>query len=70
MTLARDALDRQLIALLQMNARMPTAEIARRLGVARSTVHERIARLERERVIAGYTPCWRAGFPARRCARW
>ena len=55
MTLARDALDRQLIALLQMNARMPTAEIARRLGVARSTVHERIARLERERVIAGYT---------------
>ena len=34
MTLARDALDRQLIALLQMNARMPTAEIARRLGLA------------------------------------
>ena len=54
MTLARDALDRQLIALLQMNARMPTAEIARRLGLARSTVHERIARLERTGVIAGY----------------
>ena len=63
MTLARDALDRQLIALLQMNARMPTAEIARRLGVARSTVHERIARLERERVIAGYTAVLARGLP-------
>ncbi|MAA98627.1 MAG: AsnC family transcriptional regulator [Stappia sp.] len=63
MTLARDALDRQLIALLQMNARMPTAEIARRLGLARSTVHERIARLERERVISGYTAVLARGLP-------
>jgi len=55
MSLPRDALDRKLIALLQSNARMPTAQIARRLGIARSTVHERIARLEREGVIAGYT---------------
>lgn len=55
MTTGRDALDRKLIALLQMNARMPTADIARRLGIARSTVHERIARLERTGAIAGYT---------------
>ncbi|WP_428697474.1 Lrp/AsnC family transcriptional regulator [Stappia sp.] len=55
MTTPRDALDRKLIALLQMNARMPTSDLARRLGVARSTVHERIARLERSGAIAGYT---------------
>lgn len=55
MTAPRDALDRKLLALLQMNARAPTSELSRRLGIARSTVHERIARLEREGVITGYT---------------
>lgn len=55
MTTPRDTLDRKLIALLQMNARMPTSDLARRLGVARSTVHERIARLERSGAITGYT---------------
>lgn len=51
----RDALDRQLIALLQANARESTAALARRLGVARTTVLARIARLERDGVIVGYT---------------
>ena len=46
--------DRQLLALLAENARMPTAALARRLGVARTTVHTRLERLEREGVIAGY----------------
>jgi DNA-binding Lrp family transcriptional regulator len=55
MATPRDALDRKLVALLQMNARMPTSDLARRLGVARSTVHERISRLERSGAIAGYT---------------
>jgi len=32
-----------------------TAQLARRLGVARTTVLARLARLERERTIAGYT---------------
>src|SRR3954469_15053071 len=50
----RDA-DAKLIALLKANAREPTASLARKLGLARSTVQERIARLERERVIKGYT---------------
>ena len=49
-----DDLDRQLLALLQANARAPTAELARRLKVARTTVVARIARLEREGVVAGY----------------
>jgi len=53
--MARDALDRDLIALLQANARDSTASLARKLGVARTTVLARLARLERERVIVGYT---------------
>ena len=47
--------DSKLLGLLKANAREPTASLARKLGLARSTVQERIARLERERVIVGYT---------------
>jgi DNA-binding Lrp family transcriptional regulator len=47
--------DNALIAILRENARAPTAEIARRLGVSRTTVQSRLERLERRGVIAGYT---------------
>jgi DNA-binding Lrp family transcriptional regulator len=47
--------DRRLIDLLKANARESVAALARRLGVARSTVKARLARLEAEGVIAGYT---------------
>jgi len=47
--------DSKLLALLRANAREPTASLARKLGLARSTVQERIARLERDGVIKGYT---------------
>jgi DNA-binding Lrp family transcriptional regulator len=47
--------DSRLIALLKANAREPVASLARKLNLARSTVQERIARLEREGVIRGYT---------------
>jgi DNA-binding Lrp family transcriptional regulator len=50
-----DDLDRQLVGLLRGNARLPAATIARTLRVARGTVQNRIARLEHEGVIAGYT---------------
>jgi len=50
----RDA-DARLVALLRADAREPTASLARKLGLARSTVQERIARLERDGVIKGYT---------------
>ncbi|MGB3390741.1 MAG: Lrp/AsnC family transcriptional regulator [Pseudaminobacter sp.] len=46
--------DRALIALLRENARASTAELARRLGVSRTTVQSRIERLEKSGVIAGY----------------
>jgi DNA-binding Lrp family transcriptional regulator len=49
-----DELDRGLVALLQEDARASVAELARQLGVARTTVIARIARLERSQVIAGY----------------
>ncbi len=50
----RDA-DTKLIDLLRANAREPTASLARKLGLARSTVQERLARLEREGIVKGYT---------------
>ncbi len=46
--------DRALLALLMDDARMPIAEIARRLGVARTTAQTRLERLEQGGVIAGY----------------
>ena len=52
---AKDQTDRELIALLQANARESTANLARKLGVARTTVVARLARLESEGVIVGYT---------------
>jgi DNA-binding Lrp family transcriptional regulator len=45
----------RLLALLRRNARESTASLARKLGVARTTVQERIHRLERDGVINGYT---------------
>ena len=50
----RDA-DSKLIALLKANAREPTASLARKLGLARSTVQEKIAKLEKDGTIEGYT---------------
>lgn len=50
-----DDTDRALLALLRENARNATAELARRLGLSRTTVQSRIERLERARVITGYT---------------
>ena len=49
-----DETDRHLLNLLQANAREGTAQFARKLGLARTTVVARIARLEQESVIAGY----------------
>ena len=50
-----DEIDRRLLALLKANARESTAALARRLELSRSAVQDRIARLERDGVIAGYT---------------
>jgi DNA-binding Lrp family transcriptional regulator len=50
-----DDTDRALLALLRDNARAPLAELARRLNLSRTTVQSRLARLEAQRAIVGYT---------------
>jgi DNA-binding Lrp family transcriptional regulator len=50
-----DDLDRHLLSLLRENARAAVAALAKKLGVARGTVQNRLARLEKEGVIIGYT---------------
>jgi DNA-binding Lrp family transcriptional regulator len=50
-----DDLDRQLIGLLRANARASVASLASELKVARGTVQNRIAKLEKSGTIAGYT---------------
>ena len=50
-----DDVDRQLIALLRDNARMPVVTLAKQLKVARATVQNRLTRLEQSGVIVGYT---------------
>ena len=49
------AADELLLSILRENARASTAEIARRLELSRTTVQNRIERLEAKGVIAGYT---------------
>lgn len=49
-----DDTDKKLIAMLRENARAPTAVLARRLGLSRTTVQARLERLERGGTIAGY----------------
>lgn len=50
-----DELDKALLSLLRENARMPVAALARRLGLARTTVQARLERLETTGTIQGYT---------------
>jgi len=49
-----DSIDSHLLSLLHANARESAANLARKLSLARTTVVARIARLEREGVVAGY----------------
>jgi DNA-binding Lrp family transcriptional regulator len=50
-----DDIDRQLIAVLRDDARTPVATLAKRLGVSRGTVQNRIERLMRQGEILGFT---------------
>lgn len=49
-----DDIDRQILTLLTGNGRMTHEEIGKHLHISRPTVHQRVARMERERVIRGY----------------
>ena len=50
-----DDVDRQLLNLLQADARHSAIEIAEAVGVSDNTVHNRMARLEEAGVVTGYT---------------
>jgi DNA-binding Lrp family transcriptional regulator len=52
---ALDPTDLALLALLRDDARAPTAELARKLKLSRTTVQSRMERLQRQQEIAGYT---------------
>ena len=50
-----DNIDRQILTILQLNARTPNTEIARQIGMAPSGVLERLRKLEHSGVIKGYS---------------
>lgn len=47
--------DEELIALLKVDLREPVASLARKLGLSRTTVQDRLRRLEESGVIAAYS---------------
>lgn len=49
-----DAIDRQIVAMLRDNARLPLKTIAATVGLARSSVRERLTKLEVAGTIGGY----------------
>jgi DNA-binding Lrp family transcriptional regulator len=55
MTMQVTEKDRELLALLGEDARLPVATLAKKLSLSRTTVQARLARLEREGIIAGYS---------------
>lgn len=52
-----DDVDRKILAILQKNARITNAQIARELKLAPSGIHERIKKLEQRGVMTGYHTC-------------
>jgi DNA-binding Lrp family transcriptional regulator len=49
------AKDEELLALLKADSRQPVAALARKLGLSRTTVQDRLKRLEDSGVISAYT---------------
>lgn len=59
-----DATDERIIQLLRADGRMPLVQLADEIGLSRSATQERLARLERDGVILGYTIRYRAPVPS------
>ena len=49
-----DDLDRKIVRLLEVDARLTYAEVGKRVGLAGSSVHDRVRKLEKAGVIKGY----------------
>ena len=61
-----DAIDRKVLAALEQDARLTYAEIAGRVGLAASSVHDRVRKMERAGIIKAYRAELnrdRIGFP-------
>jgi DNA-binding Lrp family transcriptional regulator len=63
-----DDIDRELLGLLRADARATVASLAKTLRVARGTVQNRIARLQADGTIVGYTVRLRPQVEAHRIA--
>lgn len=50
-----DETEDRLLSLLRADARRPVASLARELNLSRTAIQDRIARMERDGVIEGYT---------------
>lgn len=50
-----DDIDRELISLLRADARTPVVMLAKKLRIARATVQNRMAKLQADGTIVGYT---------------
>lgn len=50
-----DEVDERLLTLLRDDARQTIAQLAKELGISRGQIYSRLARLEEENVVAGYT---------------
>ena len=53
-TMELDDTDREILRILQGDARTPFSEIARRIDMSSATVHDRVGRMEEAGVIEGY----------------
>lgn len=51
-----DEIDWEILQILQKDARIPLTEVAKRLRMATSTVHERVRKMEKNKIILGYRP--------------
>ncbi len=60
-----DRIDRELVSLLRANSRTSTSALGRALGISRTTVQDRINRLERRGVIEAYTIRFNPAFAGR-----
>ncbi len=51
-----DDIDAEILARLQDDARIPLSQVAEQIGLATSSVHERVRKLESRGIIQGYRP--------------
>lgn len=49
-----DSTDRKIVALLEKDARLTYGEVGKRVGLAASSVHDRVRKLEKAGVLRGY----------------